>query len=97
MARFVDPPRSRENVDRLVELWKERCLLGDGSLLLDDRAVWSLANLQDFRDRFTGPAAIYGTGETFEEKLAKLRARIQHPEEHTATPTIEPMASRGRA
>ena len=33
----------------------------------------------------------------FEEKLAKLRARIQHPEEHTATPTIEPMASRGRA
>lgn len=74
MARFVDPPRSRENIDRLVELWKERCLLGDGSLLFDDRAVWSLPNLQDFRDRFTGPAAIYGTGETFEEKLAKQLA-----------------------
>lgn len=74
MARFVNPPRSRENVDRLVELWKERCLLGDGSLLFDERAVWSLANLQDFRDRFTGPAAIYGTGENFEEKLAKQLA-----------------------
>jgi 5-methylcytosine-specific restriction protein B len=74
VARFVNPPRSRENIDRLVELWKERCLLGDGSLLFDDGAVWSLANLQDFRDRFTGPAAIYGTGETFEEKLAKQLA-----------------------
>lgn len=74
MARFVNPPRSRENIDRLVELWKERCLLGDGSLLFDDRAVWSLANLQNFRDRFTGPAAIYGTGETFEEKLEKQLA-----------------------
>lgn len=74
MARFVNPPRSRENIDRLVELWKERCLLGDGSLLFDDRTVWSLPNLQDFRDRFTGSAAIYGTGETFEEKLEKQLA-----------------------
>jgi 5-methylcytosine-specific restriction protein B len=74
VARFVDPPRSRENIDRLVELWKERCLLGDGSLLFDGRAVWSLSNLQDFRDRFTGSAAIYGTGENFEEKLEKQLA-----------------------
>ncbi len=74
MARFVDPPRSRENIDRLVELWEERCLLGDGSLLFGDHIVWSLPNLQDFRDRFTGPAAIYGTGENFEEKLEKQLA-----------------------
>jgi 5-methylcytosine-specific restriction enzyme B len=74
MARFVDPSRSRENIDRLVEQWKERCLLGDGSLLFEHRVVWSPANLQDFRDRFTGPAAIYGTGESFEEKLAKQLA-----------------------
>jgi 5-methylcytosine-specific restriction enzyme B len=74
VARFVDPPRSRENIDRLVELWKERCLLGDGSLLFDGRAIWSLSNLQDFRDRFTGSAAIYGTGENFEEKLEKQLA-----------------------
>lgn len=74
MARFVDPPRSRENIDQLVELWKERCLLGDGSLLFDGRAVWSLSHLQDFRGRFTGSAAIYGTGENFEEKLEKQLA-----------------------
>lgn len=74
MARFVNPPRSRENIDQLVELWKERCLLGGGSLLFGDRGVWSLVNLQDFQNRFTGPAAIYGTGENFEEKLAKQLA-----------------------
>lgn len=68
MARFVDPGRSRENIDKVVALWKERCLLGDGSLLFEDRAVWSLPHLQDFRERFlTG--AIYGTEENFEEKL----------------------------
>jgi 5-methylcytosine-specific restriction enzyme B len=70
MARFVDPGRSRENIDRVVELWKEHCLLDDGSLLFEDHQVWSLAHLQDFRERFlTG--AIYGTGENFEEKLRK--------------------------
>lgn len=48
-------------------------MLADGSLLFDDRAVWSHANLQDFRERFlTG--AIYGTGENFEEKLEKQLA-----------------------
>jgi len=73
MARFVDPGRSRENIDRIVELWKEHCLLGDGSLLFEDRAVWSLAHLQEFRERFlTG--AIYGTGENFEEKLEQQLA-----------------------
>lgn len=70
MARFVDPGRSRESIDSAVGLWKERCLLVDGSLLFEDRAVWSLANLQDFRQRFLAEA-IYGTGENFEEKLEK--------------------------
>lgn len=74
MARFVDPGRSRESIDRVVELWKERCLLADGSLLFDDRTAWSLMNLQDFQGRFTGDAAIYGTGENFEEKLEKQLA-----------------------
>lgn len=70
MARFVDPGRSRESIDSVVGLWEERCLLADGSLLFEDRAVWSLANLQDFRQRFLAEA-IYGTGENFEEKLEK--------------------------
>jgi len=70
VARFVDPGRSREKIDRVVELWKERCLLGDGSLLFEDRAVWSLTHLQDFRERFLA-GAIYGTDESFDEKLEK--------------------------
>lgn len=74
MARFVDPPLSRKNLDRLVEHWKERCLLADGSLLFDDRKLWSPAHMYDFRDRFTGEAAIYGTGEGFAEKLEKQLA-----------------------
>lgn len=68
MARFVDPDTSRTRIDELVELWKERCLLGDGSVLFDDRAIWTSANLQDFRDRFLGNL-IHGTEQDFEEKL----------------------------
>jgi hypothetical protein len=68
VARFVDPGRSSENIDEVVALWKERCLLGDGSLLLEDRAVWSLSHIRDLRERFlTG--AIYGAEENFEQKL----------------------------
>ena len=70
MALFVDPGRTREKIDQVVNLWKERCLLGDGSLLFEDRSVWSFANLQEFRERFLA-GAIYGTGENFEEKLEK--------------------------
>ena len=70
MARFVDPPRSRANIDRLVELWKERCLRDASSLLFEEDPVWSFANLQDFRDRFTGSAATYGTDENFEDESA---------------------------
>jgi 5-methylcytosine-specific restriction protein B len=69
LARFVDPGRTREKIDQVVDLWKERCLLEDGSLLFESRGVWTLANLREFLDRFlTG--AIEGTGQDFEEKLA---------------------------
>lgn len=68
MARFVDPDGSRKQLDELVELWTERCLLEDGSILFDDRAIWTTANLQDFRDRFLGNL-IHGTEQDFEEKL----------------------------
>lgn len=70
MARFVDPGRSREKIDAAVALWRERCLLGDGSLLFEDQTIWSLANLQDFRERFLA-GAILGTEENFEEKLER--------------------------
>ena len=74
MAHFADPGRSRKKIDQVVELWKERCLLGDGSLFYEDQSVWSVDHLQDFRARFLGDGAIYGTGENFEEKLDKQLA-----------------------
>ena len=69
MARFVDPGATRNRIDELVELWKQRCLLDDGSLLFDDRRIWTAAHLQDFRDRFRGNL-LHGTEQSFEEKLA---------------------------
>lgn len=69
MARFVDPDGNRSQIDELVELWKQRCLLADGSLLLDDRAIWTAGHLQDFRDRFLGNL-LHGTEQDFEEKLS---------------------------
>lgn len=44
MARFIDPGCSRTKIDALVELWKERCLVGSGALL------WSAPGLVDTVD-----------------------------------------------
>jgi 5-methylcytosine-specific restriction protein B len=71
MARFADVDSSRVKIDETVERWKEQCLLKDGSLLFDDRPIWTAANLTDFRDRFLGEAAIYGGDLNFEQKLEK--------------------------
>jgi len=71
MARFVDPGRSRENIDQVVSAWVENCLLADGSLLFGaERPIWSLAHVVDFRERFL-TRAIFGTDQNFEEKLAE--------------------------
>jgi 5-methylcytosine-specific restriction enzyme B len=68
MASDFDPDRAR--LDALVDIWKERCLLESGSLLFDDRTIWTVSNLEDFRQRFLGNPLL-GTGENFEQKLAK--------------------------
>lgn len=52
MARFVDPDSSRTKIDALVDVWREECLVGNKSLLFDDREVWMIPNLDDFRQRF---------------------------------------------
>lgn len=69
MARFVDPGSSRSKIDALTERWKERCLVESGSLLLDDRAIWSQGHLADFRSRLLD-TPLEGTDQSFEEKLA---------------------------
>ena len=69
MARFVDPDSSRTKIDALIEIWKERCLIESGSLLFDDRPVWTTAHLEDFRQRFLENPLV-GTEENFGQKLA---------------------------
>jgi 5-methylcytosine-specific restriction enzyme B len=68
MATDFDAGRAK--IDALVDVWRDRCLLESGSLLFDDRAIWTVSNLEDFRQRFLGNPLL-GTGENFEQKLAK--------------------------
>lgn len=69
MARFVDRDSSRQRIDSLVEAWKDQCLLREGSLLFEDRRVWTSENLQDFSTRFLDKPLV-GSEENFGEKLA---------------------------
>jgi 5-methylcytosine-specific restriction protein B len=68
MATDFDAGRAK--IDALVDVWKQKCLLGSGSLLFDDREIWTVSNLGDFRHRFLDDPLL-GTGENFEQKLAK--------------------------
>jgi hypothetical protein len=70
MARYAFPEVGREHIDALVERWKARCLCEDESLLFDDLAVWTEANLAEFRQRFLDEHKYGGAG-TFLEKLAE--------------------------
>lgn len=45
VARVVDPDSSRTRIDALVEVWRDECLAESGSLLFDDRLIWTTANL----------------------------------------------------
>lgn len=42
---MVDASR-REHIDAVVEEWRERCLIGDGSLLYPDEGLWTTDNLR---------------------------------------------------
>ena len=66
MASDYDAGRSK--IDALVEAWKTDCLVESGSLLFDDRAIWTIPNLQDFRQRFL-ENPLLGTEENFGQKL----------------------------
>jgi 5-methylcytosine-specific restriction protein B len=68
MATEFDAGRAK--IDALVDVWKQDCLVEGGSLLFDDRAIWTVSNLEDFRRRFLDNPLL-GTGENFEQKLTK--------------------------
>jgi hypothetical protein len=50
MARDYDAGRAK--IDSLVETWTKDCLVESGSLLFDDRAIWTIPHLEDFWQRF---------------------------------------------
>src|SRR3954463_10572396 len=37
--------QKRQNIQEVVDRWRERCLLDDGSLLFDELEVWTPENL----------------------------------------------------
>jgi hypothetical protein len=45
MARDYDAGRAK--IDSLVETWTKDCLVESGSLLFDDRAIWTIPHLED--------------------------------------------------
>lgn len=66
MAISQDPKNS--DIYTVAELWVDRCLRHDGSLFVDDRALWSKDNFQGLRHAFTEQS---GGGEgTFLDRVA---------------------------
>lgn len=55
MAHFAPPRFGRDHIDRVVHRWRDRCLVEEGSLLFDDRNVWTLENLNHFARSFQAP------------------------------------------
>ncbi|MCC9186219.1 ATPase [Mycolicibacterium mageritense DSM 44476 = CIP 104973] len=70
MARYVDAGSSRKLIDSFVDDWKPTCLLESGSMLFQDRAVWTPANLEELRQRLV-VNPIVGAEQNFGQKLAQ--------------------------
>jgi 5-methylcytosine-specific restriction protein B len=70
VARFVDPDSSREKIDAVVAEWARCCLVEDRSVLFDERTIWTVSNLEEFRRRFSDPGIGRGE-ESFELKLTR--------------------------
>lgn len=69
VARFIGSGFSRVKTDALIDEWKNACLLESGSLIFPDRSVWTIENLQDFRERLI-ENPLQGADQSFGQKLA---------------------------
>ncbi|MGZ4554465.1 MAG: AAA family ATPase [Mycobacteriaceae bacterium] len=71
MARYTEQPRGA--IDATVDLWRQRCLLGDDSLTHDEAPeTWSLERLEDLNRRFNdNPLLGSEAGGTFSTKWQK--------------------------
>ena len=38
-------PQNRQEIQAAVDVWRERCLIGDGSLLFETEELWTLEHL----------------------------------------------------
>jgi 5-methylcytosine-specific restriction protein B len=67
MARY---PHDRKCIDQTSIDWRDRCLVGDGSLLNDGAAIWTASNVDDLYQRIVGsPLVGKEGGGTFDSKL----------------------------
>ena len=72
MARFTTFPTGRDTIDAVAERWRNECLARDGSLLFEDRRLWTTEALGEFRERFTKLGGETGAsfGDHLEQQLA---------------------------
>lgn len=71
MARYSE--HARNLIDETVDLWKQRCLLSDGSLIFAERdGIWTLEHANDLYARFNkNPFVGADAGGTFWSKWEK--------------------------
>lgn len=66
---------TRGEIDKAVAVWKERCLLGDGSLLFPGSSVWTKAAVDHLYERYVAdPKEDKGDKRSFDEKLEEQLA-----------------------
>ena len=69
MARY---PLDRGDIDATCVEWRDKCLIGDGSLLNDSAAIWTPSNVNDLYGRIVGsPLAGKEAGGKFDSKLSQ--------------------------
>ena len=67
MARYSE--HDTEGIYRLADVWRQRCLLGNGSLLWEGEQVWTIEALEAFKKCFTDNPDELGDG--FEVKYRR--------------------------
>lgn len=58
----------RDHVYEAANVWKETCLINDGTILFDNEAVWTIENLQLLKMRFTDNPQ-YDKDSSFDKKF----------------------------
>ena len=80
MARWTGEGPNQEYLEDILsaaDAWRERCLLKDGSVFLDDEELWSLENVQELREACQPPR--HGTKDTSWSSL-KQQLQDKRPE-----------------